>query len=81
MKKTTLGFVTVVLLLALVALMVDEVHSEGDHTSYLVIAPYPTLAFSHSGGEDGNWERRHPGQPRPWYLTGKYLVLWETTRS
>ncbi len=62
----------------LLLMMIDEVHHEGDHVSHLVIAPYPTLGFSHGGGEEGHWTRFHPDEPEPWYMTGDYLVLWET---
>ena len=59
--------------------MVDIVHTAGDHTSYLVLAPYPTLAFTHSGGEEGAWEHAHPGEQEPWWLRGDYLVIREIT--
>jgi hypothetical protein len=56
---------------------VDVVHVEGDHTSFLVLAPKPTLGFVHGGGEEGAWRRAHPTGPEPWWLSGRYLVLWE----
>ncbi len=67
------------LFLVLVVLHVDVVHLEGDHTSYLVLAPYPTLGFVHGGGEEGHYRRTHPGAPLPWWLVGRYLVLAELT--
>lgn len=69
------------LALAVVASMLDVVHLEGDHTSYLVLAPCPTLGFVQGGGEEGAWRRAHPGQPEPWWLTGHYLVIAEVTDS
>lgn len=70
-----------VLLLALLASMIDVVHLEGDHTSYLVLAPHPTVAFVHGGGEEGAWRRAHPGAPEPWWLRARYWVLWERSEA
>ncbi|MCC6897849.1 MAG: hypothetical protein IT377_02680 [Polyangiaceae bacterium] len=64
--------------LALVS-MVDVVHLEGDHVSFLVLAPHPTLGFVHGGGEEGAFRRAHPGVPPPWWLRGDYWVLCEVT--
>lgn len=63
------------------ASFVDVVHVEGDHTSFLVLAPHPTLGFAHGGGEEGAWRRAHPTGPEPWWLAGHYCVLWEVTDS
>ena len=67
------------LVLGLLLTMVDVVHLEGDHTSFLVIAPHPTSGFVYGGGEEGAWRRAHPGQPSPWWLTGRYWVIAEVT--
>lgn len=67
------------LLFAFLASMIDVVHLEGDHTSYLVVAPHPTAGFVHGGGEEGAWRRAHPGAPEPWWLRGRYRVLLEIT--
>ncbi|MFC3338336.1 hypothetical protein ACFOEY_07445 [Paracandidimonas soli] len=58
-------------------LMIDIVRPEGDHVTLLVLAPHPTLGFTYTGGEEGSWERAHPGSERPWWLTGRYKVLIE----
>lgn len=65
----------------LLASMIDRVNPEGDHVSYLVIAPHPTLGFVHSGGEEGSWRRAHPGIEEPWWLVGRYIILIEVTDS
>ena len=62
-----------------VASMLDVVHREGDHVSYLVLAPHPTLGFVHGGGEEGAFRRAHPGAAPPWWLRGDYWVLCEVT--
>lgn len=67
------------MLLVLLLSMLDVVHVEGDHTSHLVLAPYPTLGFEHGGGEEGAWRRAYPGAPAPWWLRGRYWVLLEVT--
>lgn len=67
------------MLFVLLLSMLDVVHVEGDHTSYLVLAPYPTLGFEYGGGEEGAWRRAHPGAPAPWWLRGRYRVLLEVT--
>jgi hypothetical protein len=58
---------------------IDVVQLEGDHASFLVLAPFPTLGFVHGGGEEGAWRRAHPTGPAPWWLTGRYFVLFEIT--
>jgi len=65
----------------LLASMIDCVHPEGDHVSYLVLAPHPTLGFRHTGGEEGSWRRAHPGEKEPWWLVGHYFILMEVTGS
>ena len=67
------------LLLALLASMIDVVHLEGDHVSFLVLAPYPTPGLVYGGGEEGAWSRAHVGAPKPWWLTGHYWVIAEVT--
>ena len=59
--------------------MIDKVNVEGSHTSYLVLAPYPTLKFSYGGGEEGSWQRKNPNKKKPWWLVGNYIVIIETT--
>jgi len=58
-------------------LSLDVVHVEGDHSSFLVLAPYPTPGFVYGGGEEGAWRRAHPTDPEPWWLAGRYLVIRE----
>jgi len=59
--------------------MVDVVHVEGDHVSFLVLAPYPTPGFVFGGGEEGAWRRDHPCRTEPWWLCGGYVILAEVT--
>ncbi len=68
-------------LLVLVGSMIDRVQLEGDHVAYLVIAPHPTWRFRYGGGEEGAWQKKHPGQEQPWWLAGRYLRLMEVTDS
>jgi hypothetical protein len=65
--------------LALLGSMVDVVHVEGDHVSFLVLAPCPTPGFVYGGGEEGAWRRAHPGEVEPWWLRGDYVILAEVT--
>ena len=67
--------------LIFVVAMIDRVDPEGDHVSYLVLSPYPTLRFRHSGGEEGSWQRSHPGIDLPWWLARRYTILIELTDS
>ena len=69
------------LLIALVCaiMMIDVVHFEGGHVSYLVLASYPTLSFECMGGVEEQWERSHPGKAPPWSYRGYYLFLEEVT--
>jgi hypothetical protein len=41
----------------------------------LVVKPHPGFGFEFGGGEEGSWVRDHPGQPKPWWLSGKQTVL------
>jgi len=66
---------------ALLTSMIDRVHPEGDHVSYLVLAPHPTSGFRHTGGEEGSWKRAHPSKKEPWWLVGRYFILMEVTDS
>lgn len=64
---------------ALLVSMMDRVQLEGDHVSYLVLAPHPTWRFACGGGEEGAWRRAHPGLKEPWWLAGRYFILMELT--
>lgn len=79
-KVAFVGAIVGLTLLTL-ASFVDVVYLEGDHTSFLVLAPHPTLGFVYGGGEEGAWRRAHPSGPEPWWLVGRYFVLWEVTDS
>ena len=80
MKPLVVVIVAFVLVaLALLVSMVDVVHVEGDHVSFLVLAPRPTPGFVYGGGEEGAWSRGHPGETDPWWLCGDYLILAEVT--
>ncbi len=70
-----------VVAVALLVSMIDRVNPEGDHVSYLVMAPHPTLGFVHCGGEEGSWRHAHPGIEEPWWLMGRYIILMEVTDS
>jgi len=70
-----------VVAVAFLVSMIDRVNPEGDHVSYLVIAPHPTLSFEHSGGEEGAWRHAHPGIEAPWWLVGRYIILMEVADS
>ena len=76
-KKISLLIAIAITVLAI--MMVDVVHLEGDHVSYLVVAPFPTPGFVYGGGEQGACQRNHPGQPAPWWLNGNYMMLSEVT--
>ena len=78
-RKTIL--VVCLIAVAFLGSMIDRVHPEGDHVSYFVLAPHPTLRFSYSGGEEGAWQRAHPNTKEPWWLVGRYLILMEVTDS
>ena len=80
---TRLKIISIVCSIAVVLLgfMIKRVHPEGDHVSYLVLAPYPTLQFAYSGGEEGSWKRAHPNMKEPWWLAGQYFILMEVTDS
>ena len=62
---------------AIIGSMIDCVKPEGDHITYLVLAPHPTLRFSYSGGEEGSWKHTHPNMKEPWWVAGRYLALME----
>lgn len=65
--------ISLALLLVMVYLVlsVDTIHEAGDHVSRVVLAPYPTVAFSYGGGEEAN-----PIDDLPnWYLDGLYVYL------
>ena len=62
---------------AIIGSMIDCVKPEGDHITYLVLAPHPTLRFSYSGGEEGSWRHTHPNMKEPWWVAGRYLALME----
>lgn len=79
MRPKGLALAGVAIFVVLAAMMIDKVHLEGSHTSYLVIAPYPTPRFVYGGGEEGAWVSKNPNQPKPWWLTRRYFVLAEVT--
>jgi hypothetical protein len=69
------------LLLSGFYLMTAEVFDEGGFGVTLVVKPYPSWLISAGGGEEGAWQRHHPGEPLPWWLRGNYIPLiqdaWE----
>jgi hypothetical protein len=74
-----LGLAATFFLLLPGILRVKIIRLEGDHTSYLVLAPHPTLGFVYGGGEEGVWRRTHPGEREPWWRRGNYRVNAEVT--
>ncbi len=82
MKNRFAWLVAVAVLgMLVIASRIKRVDLEGDHTSYLVLAPRPTLRFVYGGGEEGAWKRKHPGEKEPWWLAGRYVILMELTDS
>lgn len=66
-----------VLFLVLAALMVKRVHPEGDHVTLYVIAPVPSLQFTFTGGEEGQWGRNNAEGSEPWWISGTYFIILE----
>lgn len=57
-------------------LCLKRIHPEGDHISLWVLAPKPTLQFVYFGGEEGQWRRENPTSHEPWWMSGKYYILY-----
>lgn len=61
--------------------MTALVYREGDFAGALVLKPYPMYPVLFGGGEEGNWARRHPGQPLPWFMQQDLKIIsrfdWE----
>jgi hypothetical protein len=61
--------------------MTALVYREGDFAGALVLKPYPMYPVMFGGGEEGNWARRHPGQPLPWFMQKDLKIIsrfdWE----
>ena len=57
------------------------VRHEGSFDQHLVLKPWPMLDIAFGGGEEGQWQRAHPGESLPWFMTGDYIRLisldWE----
>lgn len=53
------------------------VRYEGGFTQSFVIKPEPGLGWFFGGGEEGSWQRAHPGEPLPWWMTRHFLVLFD----
>lgn len=64
--------------------MTALVYREGDFAGALVLKPYPMYRVVFGGGEEGNWARRHPGQPLPWFMQEDLKIIsrfdWEQGR-
>jgi len=47
----------------------------------LVVKPHPSLTLVVGGGEDGACQRKHPNEPKPWWLVDNFVSLvtedWE----
>ena len=61
--------------------MTALVYFEGDFAGALVMKPYPMYRVLFGGGEEGNWARRHPGEPPPWFMQDDLKIIlpfdWE----
>jgi len=61
--------------------MTGLVYFEGDFAGALVLKPYPMRRVLFGGGEEGNWARRHPGEPPPWFMHEDLKIIlrfdWE----
>lgn len=57
------------------------VFDEGGFGVRLVLKPELSSDVAFGGGEEGLWQRRHPGEPLPWWQQGNLRVLldgdWE----
>lgn len=51
------------------------IHAEGGFVVRLVAKPCHGVVPFYGGGEEGEWARKHPGQPSPWYFRGDYTEL------
>lgn len=80
--KKLLSLILIVITFLLIT-MLDVVFPPGDHVSFLVLAPYPTVfEFVHYGGESvSSWQRKNPKEKLPWWILGEYIVLMETTNG
>jgi hypothetical protein len=62
-------------------MMTAIVYEEGAFGMRLVLKPYPSLILLAGGGENGAWQREHPNEPAPWWLTDNFIPLvvddWE----
>jgi hypothetical protein len=62
-------------------LMTAKVYQEGDFGVDLVVKPYPSWPTAVGGGEEGAWQRDHPGESPPWWQRGNYILIiqddWE----
>ncbi len=72
-----LGFYGLMTLTA-IYLLTAVVYDEGGFGQTLVLKPFHGLLPFYGGGEEGNWQRSHLGEPLPWWLKHEYLTLGYT---
>jgi len=56
-------------------LMTGLVYSEGGFDVDLVVKPYPSWVTAVGGGEEGAWQRDHPGELAPWWQRGNFIRI------
>jgi len=57
--------------------MIKRVHPAEDHTTLYVIAPVPSLQFDYIQREEEQWRSKNPSGPIPWWISGKYLIIFQ----
>ncbi|MES2571691.1 MAG: hypothetical protein V4710_16765 [Verrucomicrobiota bacterium] len=62
-------------LLALIYLNTAIIIGEGGGGCVLVTRLFHGLTPFYGGGEEGSWQRAHPGQSDPWWHTGAFTRL------
>lgn len=62
-------------LLALLYLNTALVSGEGGPGTELVFRPFHGLVPIYGGGEEGAWQRAHPNEALPWWMTNSYSRL------
>jgi hypothetical protein len=62
-------------------LMTGIIYDEGGFGVQLVVKPRPSLTLFVGGGENRQWQREHPNEPKPWWLVKNFIPIvvddWE----
>jgi hypothetical protein len=81
MRKLLLLAASFLLSLSLFFGATGVVFDEGGFGVRLVLKPGLSSEVAFGGGEDGQWQRHHPGEPLPWWQQANLSVLldgdWE----